>query len=171
VQSTRSLARLGNQVQNDLRIRGGAKDRAIGFEFGSHPVRVHQIAIMGNGERAPGIVHRQRLGIAQRRGSGGGIAIVPNRQMSLQTGQAFSGKKIVHAAHADFGMKPPGIGGHNSRTLLTAMLQGIQSQIRQIRRFRMPIHANDSAFVMKLVLVHGLANPHRQNSCRFPARR
>ena len=48
---------LGHQVEDHLRVSGGAKDRAVRFQLSTQPLGIDEIAIVGNGQGAASIVH------------------------------------------------------------------------------------------------------------------
>src|SRR5438093_1161594 len=77
-------AGLGHEVEDDFAVHGGLEDRTAGFEFLAELSRVGEIAIVGDGNLAAGAVHRERLGVPQERGAGGGVASVADGDLAHQ---------------------------------------------------------------------------------------
>ena len=79
--------RLRQQVQNDFAVHGGLEDRARGFEFVAQLGGVGQVAVVRDGDLAARAIHGERLGVAQVRRAGGGIARVADGHVADQVVQ------------------------------------------------------------------------------------
>src|SRR5512135_2363193 len=65
--------------------------------------------------------------------------------------QSLFTEYVGHKAHRLFHKHLLAVGGTYPRALLAPVLQGVQSEIRQVRSFRMTVDAEDPAFLMKFV--------------------
>ena len=57
-------------------------------------------------------------------------------------------KHLRDQAHALVRPHPGPVRGHNSGTLLSPVLQGIQTEIGQLGRLRVPVDGKDAAFIL-----------------------
>ena len=123
----RMLDREGDQ----LRVGGGGELHLgdIGSDRFTQFAGIHQIAVVGKGERAQPCVQQHRLGIAGLAATGGGVAVMADGQLAGQPLQHALIKHLAHQAHvlvhAHFGsrcLNGIGIKHRNARRLLAAVL-------------------------------------------------
>ena len=57
-------------MDDDLRVHGGLEDGTVGLQFRLEQLGVDQVAVVGHGDGAAGIVHHDRLNILFHRGPG-----------------------------------------------------------------------------------------------------
>ena len=90
--------------------------------------------------------------------AGGGIPDMANRGVTVERGESFLVEGLGNLPHGAGQVQPVGIRGGDARTLLAAVLQGIQPEPGQRRSFRMTVDPENSAFVVEFVAVlHQLA--------------
>src|SRR5438093_3004143 len=106
---------------------------------------------MGQGQVAIGEVDDQRLGVFQVAGACRGIPVVADRRAAGQAFQPVPGEDIGHQPHALFPMELLAVVGDDAGAFLATVLQGVQTEIGEVRRLLVPVHADDGAFVMEFV--------------------
>ena len=126
--------RLGQEVQDDLAVHRGLEDRAFGLQLLAKLGGVGQVAVVGDGDLAAGAIHRERLGVAQVRGAGRGIARVADGDGAGQVVQDAALEDLRHQAHAFVGVELPAVRGDDARAFLAAVLQGVEAVVGQLRR-------------------------------------
>ena len=70
-----------------------------------------------------------------------------DRQMAGELLQAGLGEHLWHQAHVLVTLDPGAVGGHDSRTFLAPVLQGVQPEIRQLGRILVAENPANAAFV------------------------
>ena len=94
----------------------------------------------------------ERLGVAQVRRAGGGIAGVADGHLADQVVQDVAVEDLRHQAHALVRAKLPAVGGDDAGALLAAMLQGVEAVVGQLRGVRMAVNAEDAAIMFGIFL-------------------
>src|SRR5579864_4394944 len=132
-----ALARSRDQVQNYLGVTGCLENGAFALQFPAQFAGVCNVAIVRYGDLSLVARHQERLRVEQHGVTGGGIAGVADREIARQTCDLFRSEDVRNVAHGleatDFAI----VAGGDTRTLLAAVLQSVQTQISQVRRFGM----------------------------------
>ena len=125
---------------------------------------------MAQGERSLGVVHQKRLGVFDVGLPRSGIAVVPDGDAALEFGDALFRKNIGYEPHADLAVHPVPIGGHDARAFLSSVLQGVETEIRQVGRLGMSVYPEDAAFFFRMVIypVRHLITPRRERPTMLP---
>ena len=123
------LAGAGNEVHKDLGINGGLEDGALLLKVGADSRRIGEIAVMGQGNLAPSIIHQQRLGIGQQAGACCGVTHMTDSDGLIFHVWHLMAEHFIHQAHAPGHVHPGAIGDSDTGTFLPAVLQGIQAKI------------------------------------------
>ena len=76
------------------------KVSSVALQTGANVAQVHQVAIVGNGDKTLGGIDANRLSIQQRRIARGGVARMANGHRPRQLGQHIFGEDLTHQAHA-----------------------------------------------------------------------
>ena len=140
-------------MQDDLGIGGRLADGAGGDEILAQRERVGQIAVMGDGEAAGIDVGEQRLHVAQHRVAAGRIAIVADGDVALQPlDDGGAGEVVADEAHAALGVELLAVVGDDAAGFLAAMLERVQAERGDRRRFRVPENTKDPAFLAESVV-------------------
>src|SRR6202035_3410436 len=82
-------------------------------------------------------------------------------QVARQPCDLFRSKDVCHVAHGFVAADLPIVAGGYARALLAAMLQSIQAEIREIRRFGMAVNGEHATLLVKFVereVHHGWSN-------------
>ncbi len=120
---------LRDQMNDDLSVAGGLKDRALGLQPAADLPRVHQIAIVGQRNHALVAVHHDGLGVQQRRISGGGIAVVTDGNIAAEGLKHGLVEDVGDQTHSPMRAQALTVGRDNSGGLLSAMLQLVQTKV------------------------------------------
>jgi hypothetical protein len=91
------------------------------------------------------------LGVLQVRITGGGVACVPDGQISGQGLEDLGRKDFVYVAHAPLAGQGLTVGNGDAGAFLPSVLEGIKAQICQFGRLRVAINREDPTVIMKLV--------------------
>ena len=153
-----------HEMDDHFAVGGGLEDRAVGFEFVAHHLGVDQIAVMRKRQVAKGKIDDERLRVLEIAGAGGRVAVMADRRAAWKSLQPVLGKHIGHQAHGLFLVKLLPVVGDDAGALLPPMLERVQAEIRQIRRFFVAVDADDSTFLMKLVGRRQRGDVHRNLS-------
>jgi hypothetical protein len=144
--STPPSSRLREHHDDDFAVHGRLENEAAGFQLVAELGGVGEIAVVGDGDLAAHAIHRERLGVAHVRRAGGGIARVADGHVADEVMQDFGvGKNLRHQAHAVVLVKFPVMAGDDAGAFLSAMLEGIQSEISQFGGVRMAEDAENTA--------------------------
>ena len=92
--------RAGNQVQNDLAVRGGLKNGALRLQLRPETTRIDQITVMGDGDLSATALHRDGLGVLDRAGTGRRVAHMPDRPRACEILEVLLPKHLPHQPHA-----------------------------------------------------------------------
>ena len=145
------LARQRNQMNQHLGVAVGLKDRALAFQLLPDRERVHQVAVVGNGNRSLVGLHHDGLGVQQGRITGRGVAGVADGENAAQRGEHFLGKDVGDQSHGAVGVEVLAVGGHDAGRLLSAMLQGVQAEIGKLLGLGVGVDGNHAAFFAEFV--------------------
>ena len=102
---------------------------------------------MGDGELAAFAVAGQRLGVAQVRGAGGGIARVADGHVADEIVQDFAVENLRDQPHALVFAELAAVARDDAGAFLAAMLQGVEAVIRQLGGVGMAVNAKDAAIM------------------------
>ena len=151
-----AIGRLREEVEDDLAVHRRLKNGALRFEFGAEQVRVHEVAIVPDGDLAARAVHHERLRIRDRAAAGGRVAHMADGTRALQPHEIAPLEDLRHEAHVHMPRKlRAGFpGGDDARALLTAVLEGEETVVGQLRRVWVTEHGEDAALVFRFVVVH-----------------
>ena len=149
-------------MEDHLGIGRGTKDGPLSLESRSDPFGVNQVAIVGQRQRASTRACEKRLRILELARAGGGISHMANGTMTREPPEARLTKDIGHEAHRLLEVDRLAVGTGNPRRLLTPMLQGVETQVGQIRCLWVPIDTEDAALVSEFVqlLAHNMTIPN-----------
>ena len=131
----------------NFRIDGGLKDGSGGFQLFAQRPRIHQVAVVRQREAAEIRFHPDRLRVPQKRRAGRRIPIVTDRGVADEFVQFIFAENVRDLAHAGFAIQAFAVGADDARGFLSAMLQGIEAQIREIRGLGTTVDAVDTAFL------------------------
>src|SRR5262245_56537080 len=125
----------GDPVQHDFGVGGRRKDRAFHLEPKSGLGRVGQISIVAERDLTEAAFDTERLSLvyadlARRR-----ITHVADGGAPGQPGKALLLKDVVDVPHPALGAQPRAVRGNYPGRLLAAVLQRVQAEIGQPRRF------------------------------------
>jgi len=130
---------LDDEVDEEFRIDGGLKDRALAFQFLTQFRRIHQIAVMGHGQVLGAVADQEGLGVADERGAGGGVADVPDGDVALELlAEMPLVEHLGHQSHALLLADLEAIPGDDAGALLPAVLLAVEPEIRHAGRLGMP---------------------------------
>ena len=147
---------LDKQVDHQLAVHGGLKNRALFLQVPFQFVGVDQVAVVGQGIGLFLVGNHKRLGIDQHGIAGGGVAHMAHGAGTGKPGHVAGGKDLVDQAHVlvadDMGVFCHG----DARALLAPVLQGVKPEIGQPGRLFVVVNAEDTAgFTGSVRFVHG----------------
>ena len=152
--------RLRQHHDDDFAVHGRLEDEAAAFEFVAELGGVGQVAVVGDGNLAARAIHRERLGVAQVRRAGGGIARVADGHVADEVVQDFRAvEHLRHQAHAVVLEKLPVVAGDDAGAFLAAMLERVKAVVGQFGGIRMAENAEHAAIMFGIILL--LHRPRR----------
>ena len=162
------LARAREQVHDHLGVRRRGEDRAAPFELAADRAGVHQVAVVRDRERAAVGRRAERLRVAQARLAGRRVAHVADRVTAGQLAQDLLVEHVADEAHRAVDEVLLAVRRRDARALLAAVLERVETEVGEMRRFGMAVHAEDAAGV---VVAIGLARGGELRRRLAPTRR
>ena len=150
-----------NRKGDQFGVGGGGELTGNGGQVVTQLSCIHQIAIVGKGERANAGVQHHRLGIANLATAGSGIAVVTDGQIA---GEALQHGLIKHLAHQAHVLVQPhlaiGIKNGNTSRFLASVLQGVETEVGEVgHRLPRRQHGIHAAGFLGLVRMHHQHRP------------
>src|SRR5262245_14897363 len=96
----RCSARGGDEMEDNLGVYGGLKDRPVGLQAVTQLFRVDEIAVVDYGQGAVSVFHNQRLAALEDRRTSSGIAVVADCAQSFKAADDFLVENVGHQPHA-----------------------------------------------------------------------
>ena len=145
------LFRQGDQVNDDLGVTIGLKDRALAFETGSNRPSIHQISVVCHSNGALVRLNEDGLGIQQSGVPRCRIPGMANGKSATQRRQNLLREDVRNRAHGFMGARGKAIRRDDAGGLLSAMLQRVQSEVGELFGFWVREDRYHSAFIVKFV--------------------
>src|ERR1019366_3388545 len=114
-------------MDNDLRINRRDKDGATSFQLVPKAAGVYQVAVVGDGQVSLGIFHGDRLGVAQLRGTGGGISNVADGGLAGKLLESRLVKNISDESHTLVIEEVPIFHGADTGGFLASVLERVKA--------------------------------------------
>src|SRR3989442_1295626 len=92
-------------------------------------VGVHEVAVVGHGERAVGPLDDEGLTVLEHGGARGGVPVMADRETPLEASQNALAEDLGDVAHPAMGDQRLTIGGDDAGRLLAAVLQRVQREV------------------------------------------
>ncbi len=152
--------RLREHHDDDFAVHGRLEDESAAFEFVAEHGGVGQVAVVGDGDLAAHAIHRERLGVAEVRRAGGGIARVGDGHVADEVVQDFGVvENLRHEAHAMMLVKLAVVTGDDAGAFLSAMLERVKAVVGKFGGIRMAENAEHAAIMFGIILL--LHRPRR----------
>src|SRR5580704_6973274 len=139
-------------MQNHFGVARGLEDGPLTLEIAPQLSRVCDIAVVCYRDLSFVAVHQERLRVEQHRVAGGGVAGVADSEIARETGDAFGSEDIRDVTHGFEAADLAAVAGGDARALLAAVLQRIQAEIRQVRRFGMAVNSKHATLLVEFVI-------------------
>src|ERR1039458_1369112 len=136
-----------------FRIASRLKNRAAMFELSAQFNRVGQIPVVAQSDLAFVAVDHDRLRVQKRRVARRGISRMPDRRRPAQTFDYFGSENFLDVPNSLVEMKVGAVGRNDSSRLLSAMLQSIQAEVRQLGGLRVVENPEHTALIVKMIVV------------------
>src|SRR6266571_331882 len=147
------LLRARDQVQDDLRVAGGAEDGALLLETVADGRGVDQVAVVGDPDLSLARFDHERLGVLQAALHGGGVSHVADRQVALQPAELILLEDARDMAHASLLVQTVAAGGDDAGRFLAAVLQTVQPEIGQVRGLGVVVDPEYAALIVEVIVV------------------
>ncbi len=148
-----ALLGAGDQMEDDLGVRGRLTDGARLDQIGANREGIRQVAVVRHGETALVEIGKQRLDIAKHDVAGGRIAVVAEGDATLQAGDHVSLVEVVaDEAEAALLVEARAVIGDDAAAFLAAMLERVQAERRQRGRILVAEDAEHAAFLAQPVV-------------------
>jgi hypothetical protein len=155
--------RLREAVHDDLGIHRRGEDRARRLELRPQLGGVDEVAVVRERQVAAARSREDRLRVLDRRRAGGAVAGVADGEHAVQAVALGAGHEAHSLHHA---RRPCLVDRHDAERFLTAVLERVQSETRQLDRVGVPVYAEDAAHSAHRALEAG----HRRRGRRRGAR-
>ncbi len=137
----------GHQVQEHLGVRGRREEGALAFERGPDLPRVHEVAVVPEGQRAPPRGEDERLSVGEQRGPRRRVADVADRRPARQAREPRLAEDVGDVAHLPLDVDLPLVERRDPGRFLAAVLEGVEAEVRQVGGIVRVADAEDAAFV------------------------
>jgi len=141
-----------DEVNEHLRVRGGGEDRALRLEVGPDVVGVGEVAVVTDRERALCVVDRERLSVSEVRAASGRVPHVSDRASAGELLELLGAERILDEAHRAVRVELLAVARHDAGRLLTAVLQSMQPEVRDVGSFAVAVDREHSALVVEVVV-------------------
>ena len=148
------------EVEDHLGVGGGLEDRARRFQLVAQDGRVHQVSVVGEGDRPAVALDEDRLGVGGHGVAGRRVSDVAHGAGAREPVQPLVGEHVVDQAHALLEPELLAVGGHDARRLLPPVLERVEPEVGQAGGFRVAPDAEQAAAVVEAVVVDGNAASH-----------
>ena len=159
--------RLRVQVHEHLGVAVGLENRPFLDQAITNLVGIDDVAVVADGDLTMNAVDDDRLRIGQLAFAGGGISRVPDGHVTRQRCERLLVEDLVDIAHLADGANPCAVGRGNAGAFLSAVLEGVEAQVRELGRFGVPVDAENAAFFAEFV-EHGCRSLPVSCPCAYP---
>src|ERR1700688_5318297 len=147
-------------MHDDFRVAVGLKNPATMFQLAAPFRGVGKVAVVAQRDFALVAIDHDGLRVEQSFVAGGRISSMTDRGSSWKFCQHRGLKNFFHLAHRAVKMQFLSITRNYPCRFLAAVLQSIQTEIRQVGGFRMTKDAEYSAFVVEMIVSVGELRIH-----------
>ncbi len=132
-------------VDDDLGVVRRGEDRPLVLELVTHLGGVDQVAVVGERDEAALRARDDGLRVVDCRRAGGAVARVADGRRPRDLRELMR-ERIRERAHPAHGARLSGVvDRHDADRLLTAMLEGVQAELRDMRRVGMAVDSENAA--------------------------
>ena len=149
------------EMEDDLGVGGGLEDRARRLQPLAQHVGVHDVAVVGEGDRAAVAVDEDRLRVGGHGVARGRVADVADGAVAAEAIEGLVGEDVVHQAHGLVDADLRAVGGRDAGRLLAAVLERVEAEVGQPRRLGMAEDPEQAAVVPEMVVFDGGHSGHR----------
>ena len=140
-------------MQDHFGVGVRLEDRAVLLHLPPQRLRVGEVAVVGDRDRAAGRGGRDRLSVPQIGAAGRGIAHVANGPVTLEAAKPLGAEDVRHPSHVLLDVEGGAVGGGDACRLLPAMLERVETEIGDVPGLRMVPDAEETALVVEPVVV------------------
>jgi hypothetical protein len=144
--------RLGHEVDDDLRIRGGLEYRTRVLQLLPQLQRIDEIAVVRHAERPFGVIDEERLRVLQDARAGGRIAHVADRGGTLELREDVLAEHVADQPHMLVDAEPARVVGADAARLLAAMLLRVESEVGQPACLAVSVYPEEAAEFLRPVI-------------------
>ena len=141
-----------HQVHDHFRVARRLENGAAMLEAAALLERIGQVAVVPQRELALVAVDHDRLPVKQRIVAGRGIPLVAGGRRTWQSREHFGRENFLNEAQAPVEMYVRAVARCNPRRFLSAMLQRVEAQIRELGSFGMPKHPEHAAVIVEMIV-------------------
>ncbi len=132
-------------MNDHLGVRIPAEDRARFLQSAPHARGIVEVAVVGNRQLASHVLDREGLGVLRLAHPGGGVADVADGRGAQQRLEVLFSEDVLDQAHLAADVEGESVGADDPRRFLPAVLQRVQSEVRDVGGFRVSENAEDAA--------------------------
>ena len=147
--------RLRVEVQHDLGVAARLEDGALAHELVAQLVRVHQVAVVRDGNLPVPALDQERLRVREAALTRRRIAHVADRHRPGHLRQHRRVEHVGDMAHRLGDAHQVPVRRGDAGALLPAVLHGVEPEVREVRGLGVAVDAEDAAFVVELVQHRG----------------
>ena len=139
----------GHQMENDFRVRRGLKNGPQPFQPLAQRPGVGEVAVVADGDGAPGRRDHDGLRVGHRGGSRRGVAHVAHGHPPFEAIQDVLLENVRHEPHGHVGEEFFSVGTDDPGRLLAPVLELLQTQVGQAGSFGVVVNAENTALLVQ----------------------
>ena len=143
----------GHEVDDNLGVHGGLEDGALLLQAAADLAGIGEGAVVADGDHQTAVLHHEGLGVDEHGGAGGGIAHVADGQMPRQLIQDGGVEDLGHQPQAPMHADPGAVAGDDAAGLLAPVLEGVEAEVGDAGRVRVPVNAEDAAVFFGAIIL------------------
>src|SRR5262245_28726869 len=143
-------------MQDDLGVAARLKDRSAADQFFPQLARVHQIAVVPDGDLSVRAIDEEGLRVLELAVARGRVARVADRDVAGQRGERLLVEGVSDLSHRARRAKLFTVSRRDARAFLAAVLQRVQAEVGEIGGLRMSEDSKHTALVFEWHVVRAL---------------
>ncbi len=155
----RAGAAAGDEMEDDLAVGGAPEDRPVELHLATQLDRVHEVAVVRDGDLADLAVDEHRLDVRRAREARRRVAVMPDAHAPPEPLERLLVVHLRDETEVAVLVDTLAVGGDDARAFLSAVLERVEAEVRHLGGVIGPLASEYRAFFLEL---HGASRPFRR---------